>query len=372
MSKKKIRILIIAYFFDPYIGVGAKRISYWAKHLSKISKNNVEVTVITAIKQDLNTCIGIDNLIYVQDNKKSFWSKIFKNDNGLTWVNDLKVFFRKYEFKHDVVLLTGGPFLHFGIGKLLKKTYGCKIILDYRDPFAINPLFKNQHFFKREVKKYIERKHLKHADRVITVNKYCANLLSTRKGFKTDIIDNGFDEKVLNEIRDKSSKLNNNKINIVYAGKLSHGRIIDNFLEYVEKNNQILFHYIGEDFQIIKNSKNTINYGVKSYKQTLCIIGKCDIGLVLTGGNLFESTTKIFDYIGLKKKVLVVSEKKLLKGSIVDILTKYSNYIICNNSLRDFDKIFTVSLETEKEIDNSVFSRENGIFKFEKILNELI
>ena len=42
------KVLFIAYYFDPYTGVGAKRISYWANEIYKVSNFNISPTVITA------------------------------------------------------------------------------------------------------------------------------------------------------------------------------------------------------------------------------------------------------------------------------------------------------------------------------------
>ena len=45
------KVLFIAYYFEPFPGVGAKRISYWAKYLKKIDNNISKCDVITAIPQ---------------------------------------------------------------------------------------------------------------------------------------------------------------------------------------------------------------------------------------------------------------------------------------------------------------------------------
>jgi hypothetical protein len=43
------KLLFIAYYFEPYPGVGSQRISYWAKHLNEVAPD-IKVDVITATK----------------------------------------------------------------------------------------------------------------------------------------------------------------------------------------------------------------------------------------------------------------------------------------------------------------------------------
>ena len=147
------KLLFIAYYFDPYPGVGAKRVTYWAKHILSLSGKTILPTVITATKQVYKSDLEV---IYVKDNDKALFKKIFPQDKGITWINDIKEYFTKYDFDYDAVVITGSPFLHFFLSKFFK-TKQAKVILDFRDPYAINPLFKKQNFIKKTIKRYFER-----------------------------------------------------------------------------------------------------------------------------------------------------------------------------------------------------------------------
>jgi hypothetical protein len=376
------KILFIAYYFDPYPGVGAKRVSYWVKHIYERSNYSIEPTIITATKPDKKVLKEYKNLIYIKDTGQSIYKYLFKYDPGITWINNLQDYFKvnSSKFKYDVVLLTGGPFLHFGISRFLKKKFNSKIILDYRDPFAINPLFRNQNFLKLFIKKKLEKKFNKLADKIITVNKYCAKLLINDNPNKIEIIDNGFDETVIDNINTENYKIrisNKKYIDIVYAGKLSHGRNIEPFLKFIINQSILRLHYIGSDSKLLEKysfSKNIIIYGEKSYNDTLKIISECDIGLVLTGGHPFESTTKIFDYIGLKKTILIITNGKKYFGSIYDILKNYPSQIWCENNEDDFKYIYSKykshSFKMDK-FDTSIYSRKYGLEKLIKILKNL-
>ena len=103
---------------------------------------NVHAEIITAIPQ-LNYSQKIH---YVpNESQKSILSFIIK-DEGLSWISQLKAYLIKTQLpiKFDVVLITGGPFMHFSIAKFIKKRFkNTQVILDYRDPFAHNPVFSN-------------------------------------------------------------------------------------------------------------------------------------------------------------------------------------------------------------------------------------
>ena len=157
-------ILLIAYFFKPDKKVGALRASYWYENLSSLMDCNV--SVVTANAESKGEAVHVVPL-------SSMPPKLALNkDVGKQWSNDLKLFFEASNIKNpDVVIITGSPFTHFGIGEYLKNKFHSKIILDYRDPFAVNPGFKNTPF-KIWVKKLAERRYNRIADGLVTVNKY--------------------------------------------------------------------------------------------------------------------------------------------------------------------------------------------------------
>ncbi len=360
------KVLFIAYYFDPFPGVGAKRVSYWAKNIYKSSSGTIIPTVITATKQIDETDLEI---IYVEDRDKSFFKRLFPKDKGITWLNDIKKYFITNDFYYDIVLITGSPFLHFSLSQFFKERKS-KVILDFRDPFAINPLFQNQHLIKVMVKKYLEKRFIDHADSVITVNHYCSDLLQVADKSKISIIDNGYDEQ--NLININPIKYNDDMFHIVYAGKLSHGRDILPFLTYINENNKIIFHYVGPDSELIPSDyNNIIIHGVKPYTDTMQIIANADAGLVLSGGHDFESTTKVFDYIGLKKSIIIITEGKIKTGNLYEITKYYQNTFWFENTLESFQNITSHNFEEKCIFDTSKYARKYGLKKLIGIMKKL-
>lgn len=355
------KILFISYYFDPFPGVGAKRVSYWA---DEISKYGIKPTVITAIEQNEKKEYPVH---YIPNtHRKRFLSKFIK-DEGYSWELDLIDFINKSDLPNfDYVLISGGPFMHMGITQYLKKQLlGIKVILDFRDPFGHNPRF-NESIIKRKLKQHFETKFIKNSDEVIVVNEFCKNLVKQNNNVK--IIENGFDERLLPEINNASI---NSKVIFVYAGKLYTDRSPITFCKIISSNHDLAFKYIGPDIKNLDSitSENIIYEGVLTYEKTLNSINKSDIGLIFTGGKAFESTTKIFDYIALNKKILIITEGEPKTGNLHEITKNYPNVVWSKNNTDAIKKSINELKEMKAQaFDSSVFSRKKSLERLVTLL----
>lgn len=383
MSEK--RILFIAYFFEPFKGVGAQRVSYWAKNINQVDPNIV-CDVITATPQgELNyTKEGIRKLYYIPNSGSHDFVCKFIKDEGFSWQKDIKDFFNNKvsDEKYDVIIITGGPFMHFSLAKYFKQKFNSKIILDFRDPFSNNPRFGRQ-MIKSAVKGIFERKFIKNSDYVVTVNEYCARLMPIKDFKKVHIIDNGYDERALAYVKKDIGKCivnsENNKIRIVYAGSFYQDSNLINLINAInmqQTSNNFEFHHIGKKSELLNNYKgfsNIIQHGYHTYGETLNIINSCEIGLILTDGSPQISTTKIFDYIGLEKPILIIADGKLETGNIHLITKDYPMVFWCKNTLEDIKKTLLEIAEI-KNMDIEFkhkykYSREFGLKKLIKLIN---
>ena len=315
---KKLNIVLIAYFFEPDRRVGALRASYWFRNLP--IHFDCDLHLITANKDAKG-----ENVYCVPPLGSSMLSKFIK-DPGLLWVDSLKSFFSTNNtIKPDIVIITGGPFMHFGITPWLKQKYSCRVILDYRDPFAINPGFSNN-VLQVYVKRYFESKFNKNADALITVNEHCAQILAHFKTKKNAIIQNGFDETV--EVHFEKPKLGA-KMRLVYTGKLYFDPI--QLLTALNTTTHFLEYY-GADGAQLKHEKAK-DFGLVPYESALSAIAAGDIGVIQTYGEDFQSTTKLFDYIRLERPILIISANHVRRGSIHDELQGYPNVFWCKNDI---------------------------------------
>ncbi len=374
------KVLFIAYYFEPYEGVGAKRISYWAKNVKRMNPSITQCDVITATKQNTkNVYEYIDNIHYVEASRYSLFGSVFKFDPGASWLKNLKKFTKENIKKnsYDYVVITGNPFLHFFIINEYKKL-GVQTILDFRDPFATNPrgikLDSPIKKFKNYILKRIEKYFIKNANYIITVNQYCVLLLQDHEKFKDKIhiIDNGYDEQLLRLVDAKKIE-KRLPLHICYAGKLYKDRNPLKFLDIIKQQDNFIFHHIGEEseYLIDINGEKVIKHGLKSYIETLNIIGQMEIAVIFTSGYTFESTTKIFDYIALDRIILIITDGGIKTGAIDDITKNYPQVYWAKNNVIDIEvtlQSIKNNIQCIKYEDKYLFSREYGLSKLNEFL----
>jgi hypothetical protein len=294
------------------------RAGYWSHSFPEALNANVQV--ITGQKEASG-----ENIHVVPKSGSSIWTEVIADD-GVVWKKNIQQFLEKSTLaKPDLVVITGGPFMHFGLTNWLKKKYSCKVILDYRDPFAINPGFQNS-WLKVKIKQFVEKRFNAQADGLITVNEYCGKIISLFDQKPSVIAQNGYDEKVKCEPApvDLSTDLS-----FSYAGKFYFDPTP---IQEAFDRCQVDLHYIGPDEdQLDLNSKNIHSKGFVDYPTALEVIGKSDVGIIQTFGHEFQSTTKIFDYVRCERAILIVSGDKLHEGSIHDELKEYPNVFWVKN-----------------------------------------
>lgn len=347
------RIIIVSFSYLPSRTVGVLRIAYWFEYLKN---KGYDVTLITAekIRYDDPSIISIEpnESAYIKD--KSFnWGKKVKS----YLINNFKV------NKGDVILMTGGPFLHFPTIVSIKREYPfLKIIADYRDPLTHNP--RNKNIFKIAIKYLVERYVNQRIDCAISVNPICERMLVS--SCKSVVIDNGFDEHYF------TNHVNEKKYNaVVYAGKFYLDTNPNIMLKALGQCDFIDFYYLGLS-EIVVNSPNVHYLGVRDYSFTASKLLESSIGIVLTGGKSFESTTKIFDYIGANMKILIITEGEIHSGNIHSITQDNPNVYWCKNTIGDIKSALGLLIKKPFiPYDNSKYSRENGALKLESIIRSL-
>ncbi|GHT96558.1 hypothetical protein FACS1894141_6860 [Spirochaetia bacterium] len=365
------KVLFITYYYDPYPGVGAKRISYWAQNLNQCAAD-MEVSVITAT-EGAKSSHGV-TAYYVEDKKTGIWKYFLASPNGASWGYHLKKWLQKNTLNYDVIIFTGGPFLQFMIASWLKKKTSAKIIFDFRDPFADNPGFGKT--IPRKIKNvflsFIEQGFVKCADLIISVNPWCLSLIHGIKNKKTLLIDNGFDEHIVDEVITNQCKLlpDTKKIRFVYAGKFYYTAPtvffdVINHSEYLRENIEVV--YVGDEnhwLEPYRDTKWLIELGRKSYKDTLNIISCCDYGLLFPIGHPFQSTTKIFDYMAMGVRILAISDIVPEDGVLVAYLRQYFNGNYIENTQEQI-AVFLAAI-SKKNIEDAAFpiekySRKKGL-----------
>ena len=361
------KILFISYFFEPFPGVGAKRISYWANN---ISDKGYEYHVLTATEQPSPR----PDVTVIPPAENGGWMSRFVKDQGLQWRDPLKAYFDALEkFDYDVVLFSGGPFMHFSIGAFLKQKFDVSLVLDFRDPFSTNPSFKDN-AAKKWVKSYFERKFIRPADALISVNKFCAELIVPNNK-SVHIIDNGFNEK---EFDQEFKAVDHPKPIIAHAGTFINGiRSPENFLKVMHSqfSKDYCFWQFGKDSAYFEpyRSDDFFEYqGLMPYDELIEALYNVDVCLLVTEGNSFESTTKVFDYIGLNKRILILTKGTPKTGNLHEITKDYPNVIWAKDEPEAIAKGIKQSLgQPVQPFESFPYSRAASLEKFVALLKSL-
>ncbi len=360
--ENKVNILIISYFFAPDKRVGALRTSYWYKELE--SNYSCSVEVLTANSEAIGKGVHI-----VPSTGKSFKSFLIKDD-GIVWKNNVINFLSKNSITvPNVVIISGSPFMHFSLSKDLKKRFGCKVILDYRDPFATNPGFKNSGF-KVVIKKKFERMFNRMADGIITVNDYCGQIIEGFYDKPNAIVQNGYDESFHPDLK----PINSLELSFSYAGKFYFSP--KPILDALQKLN-LPFHYAGPDENQLElaSRSNVFSVGFVNYMESIEIIANHSVGIIQTYGEEFQSTTKIFDYIRCKRIILIISDNLLEKGSIHQELKGYPNVYWSKNDVESICQVIekitsNPYIETSSDF-HLKFSRKTQMLKLIDLIERI-
>ncbi len=363
MKKAKRNIWIIAYSFPPNKRVGAMRAGYWFRSFPDALDATVEL--ITAEPN----AVG-ENIHFVPKKGSSIWTKVIADD-GIIWKKNIQGYLKKNPISTpDLVIITGGPFMHFGLTSWLKKKYACKVILDYRDPFAINPGFENRKF-KVYIKRMVERHFNRSADGLITVNEYCGKIIELFGEKPSVIVQNGYDETV--ECRPDEVNLGKS-LSFSYAGKFYFDPTP---IQEAIEDTKGRMNYIGPDEeQLNLKGEYVFSSGFVDYKAALEVIGKSDVGIIQTFGHEFQSTTKIFDYVRCERSILIVSDDKLHEGSIHDELKNYPNVFWAKNERESISKAIEeikMSMYTKPPVGFAdKYSRKHQLTNVIQLIDQLL
>jgi len=347
------KILILAYDFPPFVSAGSLRPFFLAKYLSQFGH---DVTVVTR-QWDLihNNHLGyiapskskkvisnnedgfltirspyfpsLSNRIALKENKR-FLKLIGKILSALT--ESLQLIFpigpKRELYKAadhfltnnnvDVIIATGDPFILFKYAKNLSHKNDIPWVADYRDPWSQDFSIKHLFLLKRWYK-WNEIRIVKTSNSIITVSDFLgANLKKLIKNKEVTIIPNGYDHEIIDNNINK--EVNNEILQITLAGTIYKWNPIESFLEklshFVEEfgENSIRFNLYGINIQkeievlISKRFQNLSSvigiYPKTPYSQLIEKLSKSDVLLLF---NYYSSMgTKIFDYVGLNKKIL--------------------------------------------------------------------
>lgn len=373
MNKK---ILMICYYFPPLLDVGCKRSVAFSKYLEY---HGWEPHVLSVRNPDRNYCrIGTEkaptgiNTTYVSSLLNLSWflgkinglinrfvslfgGQLKKNylylilcipDLFIGWIPGAVISGYKIIKKHkiDSIYISCSPFSSALSGIILKKLSGKPLIIDFRDPLAVNlPEILDIPKFRKKINIKIEQKIISYAD-IFVVNSE-----EIRKGYidvypdienKTITIHNGFDSALI------PSGINGKyqKFTVVYCGNLYLNAIkSESFFEAIsglknaEKINREKFQflYFGQNSQYVNEAAE--KFGITDLVQVETSVSHADMLKIITRAHLQllrivkpMISTKLFEGIALNVPFLAT----IPKGEVAEIIDEYSpsSYILHDDS----------------------------------------
>lgn len=372
-------ILVIVYKFPPMGGVGTRR---WAKFAKYLAKNGYKVHILTSYypytdKLTWNNDINSENII-IHTFKSKYPNFLLKEFNN-KYINKIKrytqYFLSKTLFTIDNaqydaynilskakeiilanniknVIASGHPVSINYISTYLKIDMPfINLIQDYRDNW--NDLEIYQFGNKNGVKSFQQKEKiafqefftLNYSDYIINVSDDLTNALKNKhKNLEKKIITitNGYDEDDFLDIVNNEST----DFSIIYAGSLFNHRIdainllLDGILklndDFINENLKIYIYSNYDSSRLNNNYRTLINkniffYNLVSPEEILKIVSKKEYCLSINSKFAsYAFGTKIFDYMGLDKKIIHISEG----GQLFDLL-KAKKQFVCRYDLNN-------------------------------------
>lgn len=358
MNKK---VIILAHDFPPFDSIGGKRPASWFKHFKALGVDPVVVTRLwdnksnnysdtikrsksaTPLREELpeGTIIRVP---YRPDFKDRLIIKYGMNRFVLLRkiISFISLYFRfifplfdptreiystaKAYMKNegaDFILATGEPFILFKYGALLSAKFKTPWIADYRDGWTSNQSNSVLSFPEKILNAYNqiqERKYVKSAAFISTAAPaYAQNLKSIFPDKEIKVVYNGFEEEVLAPIAE--IKQQSQTFEIAYAGILYPYQQLEIFLEGYQKfieiykpKTRLIFY--GLSFyppmvnRVKKYHKELIPFlhftERLPYPELMKKLRKSQIMLLLSNENLNWLSAKVFDYLAVNRKIVLV------------------------------------------------------------------
>jgi len=382
-------ILILSYFFPPCNLTASNRPLGWAKYLNQfgyrptiITRNwntNIEDPV------DLHKASGIELEYHKFDSydlilvpfKPTFRDRLYTKENA----NTLEIFLRKFltinelllqnffwfatphksiyenacvelsKDKYQGLIVTGNPFIFFKFGHYLSKKFKIKWFADYRDDWStadpINKWYNNLpiiNIIGNVIEKRSEKKWLSNAAAFFSISENYVNKIGKFIRKPGNVVYNGFIKDDFSEFNDE---FKSDEFTVCFSGTLIGIQPIEIFIDAYKKlirnyENKIKLKivFIGTKFQseqgkrlkkLLLGFEDNVEITKRiSHKKAIEMQAKANLLLLVSFTGINDAPgSKIFDYLGLQKPILLCPSDN---GIMEKIATSTNQAIICNTS----------------------------------------
>lgn len=369
-----IKIVLLTFYFSPCTLTPAQRISYWAKNLNKIGIYPIVVTRAWEAdikshfdtKKPFGTAIKHEKFdtheVYYLPFKPGLLDKAYSKFGENKWrplfivtkILDVLLiavtlrftsfanffpFLRELKKTEDFqqVIISGEPFYLFKIGYLVSKKLKLTWIADYRDDWNTNELqkAKSGRFIRTVISKLeaqYEKKWVGSAKFIVSVSENYTKRISEFIKVPGITVANGFEEEILDLPQESLFE----EFTIVYSGTLYPAQDIKLILGALkialENQNPFRLVFLGSGFDIKEKIRidSMVEHSLKPHVQitdrlprheALTFIKKAHAVLSISYGDMKGiPSSKLYEYIGLKKPVLLCpSDHDVMEQILTDV-----------------------------------------------------
>jgi len=330
---------------------------------------------------------------------KNIYNNILIPDDRVLWIPIaiIKGYFIIRKHRIELLFSTSPHHSCHIVALFLKRMTGLPWVVDFRDPWTNNPFHSNRLGFQRFFENLFERWVVKNSSKIVSISEPITEELKKRYSDmdlkKFDVLPNSFDPDDFKDLSENRSL--SNKFMISHAGTFYGNRFPDPFLKALIKlvkqnphwRNKIEVYFIGsfpqnrESLALLELLGDVVTFiPYLPYKDMLKFLARSTLLLLIPGPGEGTITGKVFDYLALKKPILLLSQENI---ALENILRKTQNSIIIPYNTIDktvesltllIQKYFrngTIKMEiNEKEI--CLFTSIEMTRKFSGIMDELL
>lgn len=393
------RIYLFSFWFLPDNRTSVNRIKYFKKKF-------VEAEV------DLHMIYCDDSLPQAHQNKlyykiphvhlfykfsrfllKKQWLTIYKFVHFLyiiTRKRDVYDFYRNFRaiesqkaipfHKNDVVITSAPPYSALNIGHYLKRKFGVKWIIDYRDPWTLGYSTLGYSNFADKIRRFIQRKEelkfLESADCVITVSESLKKLFPQKYHSKIHVIPNGAntDEMDLSKINSTPETFS-----IVYAGTVHPQQLEDVYFFEIVRNFIAQYKILPENFKLhfigasdsIELKSEISKYHLQEYTNITTRVDLHVLYEFMYDASMFLHlkyaerdkiiTSKQFDYLALQKAILLPDSDH---GDLEESIIQNKSGFVCHSK----EELFSI---LEQEYAKFINKEDVRIYRDDQYVNSI-
>lgn len=391
---------MLCYFFPPILTTGATRSIAFGRHLPAFGWTPQILTVrdhkdpwvktgapvpegieiIRTPEWNLNALISILNgaiskacSLFGHDLKRDYPREILcLPDSQMAW---LSTWYGLSAAKNsDCIYATCSPFSSAISGTWLKKLTGKPLVLDFRDPWTLNP-HTSPIWFHKQGTEILERLVIRNCDRLILNTPGAERLYREKYPQYQDkflAIPNGYDELQLVEAKQGETK--DAPLKIMHVGNFYGARNPDNLLEALTRleRSDIEFVQVGGTFPSYEHYKSRLSItvtGMVSREEALKQMNTASLLFLKQGfeegvDDYVAVAAKTYEYLACGLPVIADCPE----GDNADIIREYGSgsHVVCDNQIDSVEQAVRKALEEEgwkrpaiKESFKQAFDRKN-------------